>query len=165
MVVIDGIILKGRCIIIPEILKTQVLDQLHINHMGIEKTKLLIHESIYRAHINDDIENFIKDCTTCLTFQQTQPKDKMICLKSPELLKQRISQLNHWTSFCSLLTMATSSGLAGNISSKEKCDTYQKWYWCLFGGVRGVLDLGSKWGGIRGVEGTPTWITYQKMML
>ena len=33
MAVIDGIIMKGRCVIIPEILKTQALDQLHINHM------------------------------------------------------------------------------------------------------------------------------------
>ena len=69
--------MKGGCFI-PEILKTQALDQLHINHMAIEKTKLLAHESIYWVNINDDIENFIKHCTTCLTFQQTQPKDKMI---------------------------------------------------------------------------------------
>ena len=35
--VIDGIILKGKCIIIPNSLKEQVLNQLHTNHMGIEK--------------------------------------------------------------------------------------------------------------------------------
>ena len=40
MAVIDGIIMD-RCVIIPEILKTQALDQFHINHMGIEKAKLL----------------------------------------------------------------------------------------------------------------------------
>ena len=39
--VIDGIILKGRCIIMPNSLREQVLNQLHTNHMGIEKTKLL----------------------------------------------------------------------------------------------------------------------------
>ena len=60
MAVTDGIIIKGRHVIIPEILKTQVLHQLHINHMGIEKLKLLAHEFIYWANINDDIENFIK---------------------------------------------------------------------------------------------------------
>ena len=46
--------------------------------MGIEKTKLLACESIICVNINDDIENFIKICTTCLMFQQTQAKDKMI---------------------------------------------------------------------------------------
>ena len=78
MAVIDGVIQKGRHIIIPEILKAQVLEQLHINCMGIKKTKLLVCESIYWANINDNIENFIKKCTTCLTFQQTQPKNKII---------------------------------------------------------------------------------------
>ena len=37
MAVIDGIIMNGRHVIIPDILKTQALDQLNINHMGIEK--------------------------------------------------------------------------------------------------------------------------------
>ena len=39
LAVIDGVLLKGRCIIIPDSLKQQVLTQLHINHMGIEKNK------------------------------------------------------------------------------------------------------------------------------
>ena len=47
MAVIDRIIMKGRPVIIPHILKTQALNQLQINHMGIEKTKLLACESIY----------------------------------------------------------------------------------------------------------------------
>ena len=46
LAVIDGIILKGKSIIIPNILKEQVLNQLHTNHMDIEKTKLLTHECI-----------------------------------------------------------------------------------------------------------------------
>ena len=60
MAVIDGIIMKGRHVIIPQVLKAQVLDQLHINQMGIEKTKFLACESIYRVNIDDFIENFIK---------------------------------------------------------------------------------------------------------
>ena len=46
MAVIDLVIMKGRHVIIPEVLKAQELDQPHINHMGIEKTKLLVCESI-----------------------------------------------------------------------------------------------------------------------
>ena len=34
---IKDLVQQDRNIIIPEILKTQVLEQLHINHMGIEK--------------------------------------------------------------------------------------------------------------------------------
>ena len=78
LAVIDGIILKGRHIVIPNNLKQQVLDQLHTNHMGIEKTKLLDCESVYWSSINADIENYIKCCAMCLEFQQLQPKEKII---------------------------------------------------------------------------------------
>ena len=37
MAVINRIIMKDRHVIIPNILKTQALDQLHINNMGMEK--------------------------------------------------------------------------------------------------------------------------------
>ena len=46
LAIIDSIVLKGRCIIIPNSVKQQVLDQLHMNHMGIEKMKLLACECI-----------------------------------------------------------------------------------------------------------------------
>ena len=38
---------------------------------------------VYWLNINDDIEKHIKNCTTCLTFQQTQLKDKIIHHDSP----------------------------------------------------------------------------------
>ena len=37
LAVIDGIILKGKCIMIPNSLKERVHNQLHTNHMDIEK--------------------------------------------------------------------------------------------------------------------------------
>ena len=57
---IDSIVMKGRHIIIPKVLKQQALDQLHVNHMGIEKTKLLVCKSIHWVNINNDIENYVK---------------------------------------------------------------------------------------------------------
>ena len=83
MAVINGVILKGRCEVIPESLQNMPLEQLHASHMGIEKTKLLACESIYWTNINDDIEKHIKNCSTCLDFQQTQPKEKIMHPKIP----------------------------------------------------------------------------------
>ena len=85
LAVIDGIILKGKCIIIPNSLKEQVLNQLHTNHMGIQKTKLLAHECVYWPNINADIKKYIKQCVTCLQFQQTQPQERMIHHDTPLL--------------------------------------------------------------------------------
>ena len=70
MVVIDGVIMKGRCVVIPEVLKQQALDQLHINHMGIEKTQLIACESIYWVNINNNIESFIKNVPNVLHFSR-----------------------------------------------------------------------------------------------
>ena len=78
MAVINGVMLKGRHVVVPESLKTQALEQLHVNYKGIEKIKLMACKSIYWANINDDNEKHIKHCPTCLDFQQTQPKEKII---------------------------------------------------------------------------------------
>ena len=56
---IDGVVMKGRHTIIPQELRQQVLDQLHLNHMGIRKTKSLMCESVYWVNINNDIENHV----------------------------------------------------------------------------------------------------------
>ena len=37
MAVIDGVVIKGRCIVMPETLQQHTLTQLHVNHMGIKK--------------------------------------------------------------------------------------------------------------------------------
>ena len=51
--------------------------------MGIEKTKLLSCESVYWPSINADIKSYIKHGATCLEFQQSQPKEKIIHHDTP----------------------------------------------------------------------------------
>ena len=72
----DSTIRKGRCIIIPKELWKQALEQLHSNHMGIEKTRILACESIYWMNMNACIEN-IKKCSTYLDVS-TQSKERII---------------------------------------------------------------------------------------
>ena len=78
MAVTYGVVIKGHCIVIPEALEQQALKQLHINLMGIEKTKLLAHKSVYRIGMYVDIENHIKSCSTCPHLQQPQPREKIL---------------------------------------------------------------------------------------
>ena len=52
----DGIIFKGKQILIPESLRADILAQLHLSHQGIEKTQLLAREGVYWPNINKDIE-------------------------------------------------------------------------------------------------------------
>ena len=98
--VIDGIVLKGRPIIIPTSLGQQELDQLHTNHMGIEKTKLPACESVYWSSINVDIKN----CATCLEYKQMQPKEMIIYHDIPlrpwEVLGTDIFHFNNKNYLC-----------------------------------------------------------------
>ena len=70
MAVIDAVILKGRCVVIPERLQKQALEQLHINHMGIEIAKCLTYESIYWKGMNSDIEKYIEIVLHVLSFSR-----------------------------------------------------------------------------------------------
>ena len=72
--VIDGIILKGRRIIIPVYWQKRALDQLHVEHMSIQKTRLLVYEYICWININADIENAIKTAMYVLIFSQHSQK-------------------------------------------------------------------------------------------
>ena len=102
--VIDGIIHEGKCIVIPGSLKQQVLTQLHTSHMGIEKTKLFAHDSVFWSNTNADIEAYIKQCATCLEFQQTQPKEKIthhhIPLRPWEVVSADVFHLKHKHYLC-----------------------------------------------------------------
>ena len=71
IVFIDRIVIKGKRIIVPASLQDEALKQLHINHMGIEKTRKLACKLIYWANMNADIEETIKNWLTSYNFQAT----------------------------------------------------------------------------------------------
>ena len=62
----------------------QALDNLHNNHMAIEKTKFLAREYMYWKNIYVCIEITVKYSSTCLGFQQTQLKEKIITHEIPD---------------------------------------------------------------------------------
>ena len=80
---IDEVVMKGRFKIIPVVLKQQVLDQLHLNHMGIKKTKLLACESLYWVNINTDIDKHIKIVTHVLSFRRHSPRRRCYTMTYP----------------------------------------------------------------------------------
>ena len=75
--------MKGRCIIIPAVLKQQILDQFYLNHMGIKKTKLLTCKLVYWANINTDIEKHIKIVTHVLSFSRHSPRRRWYTMTYP----------------------------------------------------------------------------------
>ena len=74
----DGILLKGRQVVIPPSLRSDILSQIHSHcHQGIEKTRLLARQCVYWPGMNNDIEILIKDCDSCNKCMSSQQKEPM----------------------------------------------------------------------------------------
>ena len=54
--------------------------------MGIEKTILLLHESVYLVNMNFDIAYTVKQCSTCLGDQNIQLQEKTTPYEVPAKL-------------------------------------------------------------------------------
>ena len=104
LVVIDGVILKGMHIIIPTNLRCQILEQLHTYHMGIEKNKTPWPWICIGPALMLILTIFIKNCPTCLNFQQMQPKEKIIHHNIPlhpwEVISMDVFHFNNKNYLC-----------------------------------------------------------------
>ena len=77
LAVIDGVVMKGRQIIIPTALKQQVLDQLHTNHMGIKKKQSYLLANPYTGLISILILKIYKKTVQhVLSFSRCHPRRK-----------------------------------------------------------------------------------------
>ena len=74
----DGAIFKGRQVVIPPTMRSRILTQLHIGHMGIGGTRRLSRETVYWPNINSDIEQMIKQCATCQKHAVQQQREPLI---------------------------------------------------------------------------------------
>ena len=58
--ILNGLVLKGVRIVIPEQCRAKVLEKLHEGHFGIDRTKLRARDTVYWLEINKDIEALIR---------------------------------------------------------------------------------------------------------
>ena len=62
----EGLIFKGDKIVIPESLRKEMKERIHIGHMGIERCKARAQQLMYWPNINADITNMVSNCSACL---------------------------------------------------------------------------------------------------
>lgn len=81
----DGIIFKGRQVIIPETMQDDILSQLHSGHQGIEKTRALSRESVYWPGLYKNIENLCNNCELCQEALPRQTREPLINHERPNM--------------------------------------------------------------------------------
>ena len=63
---------------IPPEQREDILQQLHIGHFGIEKTKQRARDAVYWPRLNTDIESLIARCSICQEHQWAPQKEPMV---------------------------------------------------------------------------------------
>lgn len=78
LVINQDMIFRGNQIVIPKNLRKGIIEALHYNHGGREKTIWRARETVYWPLINKEIDDVVKDCATCLTYGKNQQKEPLI---------------------------------------------------------------------------------------
>ena len=66
----DGLLLRGRQLVIPASLRTDVLRHLHDGHQGITKTRENASSSVWWPGLSTDIEKTVRNCVICEKYRR-----------------------------------------------------------------------------------------------
>ena len=63
--VCNGILMKNDRLVIPTCMRLEILDLLHVGHMGIERCRQRARVSVWWPNLSKQIEEMVKNCTVC----------------------------------------------------------------------------------------------------
>ena len=86
----DGVLLWGRRVVIPLSLKARVLEELHSNHPGCVRMKMLARLHCWWPNIDKDIEELVQDCDLCQDSRHHPPREAILPWAWPEMPWERI---------------------------------------------------------------------------
>ena len=76
--IFDDMIIYNNRIVIPKSLQSSILDNIHNGHQGMVRCKALARQSVYWPNINNDIENKVQSCVSCLNTRNMPNKIKLL---------------------------------------------------------------------------------------
>ncbi len=80
----DGLMFKGDRVIVPQVLRPEMLDRIHAAHLGIEKCKARARGSVFWPGMNSAIDEMVSECRTCLQFQRRNQREPLMPQEIPE---------------------------------------------------------------------------------
>ena len=83
MSVVDGLLLAGSRIIIPQASRNQVLQEIHQGHQGVTKCTLRAKSAVYWPGMYKQIQSVVGNCGACREFENAQAKCPMIPVDVP----------------------------------------------------------------------------------
>ena len=99
----DGILLRGCRIVIPEILRHDILERLHKGHQGIVKCRARARQSVWWPGLSSELEKLVKNCNLCCK-EQYQRAEPLRSSELPDLPFQKVgTDLFEWSNRTYLL--------------------------------------------------------------
>ena len=99
----NGLLLKGNRIIIPSVLRLDILDKLHSGHQGISKCRERARQAVWWPGLNHQLEELVRSCSKCCRdrFQHAEP---LMNTELPSLPWKKVAtDLFYWKSSMYLL--------------------------------------------------------------
>ena len=63
--IVDGCLVWGRRVVIPQVFRQQLFKELHINHLGMSHMKAVARSYLCWPHLDSDIEQMARNCHQC----------------------------------------------------------------------------------------------------
>lgn len=76
--IINGLLLKNNRLLIPKILRSEMLNRIHEGHLGIQRCQSLARDSVYWPNINNDIHNVVSSCETCIKYRNSNATENLL---------------------------------------------------------------------------------------
>ena len=85
---LEGVLMKGHRILIPQLLQAEVLECLHAAHQGVDGMSANAHQRLFWPGLDAHIRQARAQCRSCNRISPSQPKEPLAEPSLPELPSQ-----------------------------------------------------------------------------
>lgn len=87
----NGILTRGSRMLIPDVLRADILNRIHDGHQGLTKCRERASTSVWWPGISSEIKQKVQSCQICLEMKQTQQKEPLISTPLPDRPWKRLA--------------------------------------------------------------------------
>ena len=88
--VVKGLLVRGDRIVIPLLMREEILGKIHHGHMGITKCRERASQTVWWPGLSKQIEEFIKKCFHCQSKQTSNRREPLISTPLPDHQWQKV---------------------------------------------------------------------------
>ncbi|XP_044756800.1 uncharacterized protein K02A2.6-like [Coccinella septempunctata] len=90
LVMVDNLVYKGNCLVVPKSLRKDMLKLIHLSHMGITKCILKAKQYLYWPGMYREIENTVTSCEICQKYSKNNYKEPLKPHRVPDYPWQKL---------------------------------------------------------------------------